>query len=137
MKKLSTHTFDRIKGVRQHIMVMMDMAAQLCNLKIPIDDTFLVHTHQDQWSVNDLLTMRVQEEESLKNEKHESANFVTHSKGKFTQDKNKGKGVMKPKHSVPKDKSKNLCFFCNRPSHEKKDCSKFKQWLEKKSINLF
>jgi hypothetical protein len=78
MKKLSSKTFDRSRSVREHIMEMRDMAAQLKSLEVDISDSFLVHfilnslptvytpfkisynTHKDKWSVNKLLTMCVQ-----------------------------------------------------------------------------
>jgi hypothetical protein len=87
MKKLSSKTFDRSRSVREHIMEMRDMAAQLKSLEVDISESFLVHfilnslpteytpfkisynTHKDKWSVNELLTMCVQEEERLKHEK--------------------------------------------------------------------
>jgi hypothetical protein len=101
MKKFSSKTFDRSKSVREHIMKMRDMAAQLKSLEVDISKSFLVHfilkslpteytpfkisynTHKDKWSMNGLLTMCVQEEERLKHEKPQSVYFVAiHDKGK-------------------------------------------------------
>jgi hypothetical protein len=87
MKKLSSKTFDKSRSVREHIMEIRDMAAQLKSLEVDIFESFLVHfilnslpteytpfkisynTHKDKWSVNELLTMFVQKEERLKHEK--------------------------------------------------------------------
>ncbi|XP_044479425.1 uncharacterized protein LOC123206322 [Mangifera indica] len=99
MKKLSGMKFDNSKGVRQHGMRMRDIATKLKSLNIDALDPFLVHfalnsllmeyspfkisynTHKENWSVNKLLTMCVQEEERLKHEKldmkQENANLVT------------------------------------------------------------
>ena len=67
-----------ITRVRDHIMHMRDIAAQLRSLEVTMSDTFLVHyilntfpqqyspfkisynTHKDKWSINELLTMCVQ-----------------------------------------------------------------------------
>ena len=110
MKKLSSKSFDNSRSVRDHIMEMRDMAAQLKSLKIDISESLLVHfilnslpseyvpfkisynTHKDKWSVNELLTMCVQEEERLKHEKPKGVHMAIRSihakertkKGKYT-----------------------------------------------------
>ena len=66
-----------IRGVRDHIMCMMDISAQLKSLEVSMSKSFLVHyilctllpqyspfkiscnTHEDKWSINELLTMCV------------------------------------------------------------------------------
>ncbi|KAL0299968.1 UNVERIFIED_CONTAM: Secreted RxLR effector protein [Sesamum angustifolium] len=81
-------------------MHMRDIAAQLKPLEVDISEPFLVHlilnslpkeygpfkitynAQKEKWSVNELLTMCVQEEERLKNENIEVANLVTQNKGK-------------------------------------------------------
>ncbi|XP_038977899.1 uncharacterized protein LOC120108385 [Phoenix dactylifera] len=96
LNKLSMMKHPKSRSVREHIMEMRDIAAQLKSLEIEISESFLVHfmlnslpaeygpfkisynTHKEKWSVNELLTMCVQEEERLKHENLESANFVTH-----------------------------------------------------------
>lgn len=151
MKRLSSKSFDSTKGVREHIMEMRDMAAQLKSLKMEISEAFLVHfilnslpseygpfkisynTHKDEWSVNELLTMCVQEEERLKTERPESSHMATHFKGKTKKFNN----VLKPKNTVSFKKvgNKVSCFFCKKSGHMKKDCQKYKKWLEKKGIS--
>ena len=77
------------RGVCDHIMHMRDIAAQLQTLEATMSDTFLVHyilntlpqqyspfkisynTHKDKWSINELLTMCVQEEGRLMMEEGE------------------------------------------------------------------
>jgi hypothetical protein len=94
MKKLLSKTFDNFKSVREHIMEMRDMFAQLKSLEVDISESFLVHfilnslpskythfkisynTHKDKWSENELLTMCVQEGERLKHEKQERKQVV-------------------------------------------------------------
>ncbi|KAF7150240.1 hypothetical protein RHSIM_Rhsim02G0027700 [Rhododendron simsii] len=101
MKKLSGMRHNSSKSVRGHIMEMRDIAAQLRALEIEISESFLVHfivnslqseytpfkisynTHKEKWSVNELLTMCVQEEERLKHENEilESANLDSELSG--------------------------------------------------------
>ncbi|KAL0410471.1 UNVERIFIED_CONTAM: Retrovirus-related Pol polyprotein from transposon TNT 1-94 [Sesamum latifolium] len=100
MKRLSDMKYNDSRSVREHIMHMRDIAAQLKPLEVDISEPFLVHlilnslpkeygpfkitynAQKEKWSVNELLTMCVQEEERLKNENIEVANLVTQNKGK-------------------------------------------------------
>ncbi|XP_052183041.1 uncharacterized protein LOC127795424 [Diospyros lotus] len=110
MTKLSSMRLTGIKGVREHIMKMRDIAAQLKSLEVTMSDSFLMHfilnslpqqygpfkisynTHKNKWSINELLTMCVQEEGRLIMEMRESAYMATQGKNKFTQARHKGKG---------------------------------------------
>lgn len=100
MKKQSSKNFDSTKSMCEHIMQMKDMTTQLKPLKMEISKSFLVHfimnstpskysnfkisynTHKNEWSVNELLTMCVQEDDRLKNERPESVHVGTHTNGK-------------------------------------------------------
>ncbi|RVW32685.1 Retrovirus-related Pol polyprotein from transposon TNT 1-94 [Vitis vinifera] len=88
-----------IRRVHEHIMEMRDIVAQLKKLKVEMFGSFLVHfilntlppqygsfkisynTHKDKWSINELMTMCVQEEGRLLMEQGESAmlNDTTHN----------------------------------------------------------
>ena len=154
--KFSSIRITSVRGVREHIMQMRDIAAQLKKLGIDMSDSFLVHfimntlphqygpfkisynTHKDKWSINELMTMCVQEEERLVMELGESAMLATtFGKNKrndtsqtYTSKSNqKGKGRIPPQADIKKEIK---CFFCKRKGHVKKDCPKFKKWLEKK-----
>ena len=152
--KFSSLRLTNIKGVREHIMQMRDIAAQLKKLEVNMSESFLVHyilntlppqyspfkisynTHKDKWSINELMTMCVQEEERLVMELGESALMVT-TRGKNKTDKHQanqkayqqGKGKIPPQADIKKEAR---CFFCKRKGHMKKECTKFQQWLEKK-----
>ncbi|XP_052194733.1 uncharacterized protein LOC127802762 [Diospyros lotus] len=150
MTKLSSMRLTGIKGVREHIMKMRDIAAQLKSLEVTMSDSFLVHfilnslpqqygpfkisynTHKNKWSINELLTMCVQEEGRLIMEMGEIAYMATQGKNKFTQARHKGKGKIPIQ---PKVKKESKCFFCKKKGHLKKDCLKFKAWLEKKGFS--
>ncbi|RVW18931.1 hypothetical protein CK203_102500 [Vitis vinifera] len=118
MKFSSIRLID-VSGVREHIIQMRDIAAQLKTLEVEMSNSFLVHfilntlpqqygpfkisynTHKDKWSINELLTMCVQEERMLKMELGEST--LTAMKGKDqNQAKKKGKGYAKPKEANAK-----------------------------------
>lgn len=112
MKFCSTK-LDNVRGVREHIMQMRDTAAQLKKLEVDISDSFLVHyilntlppqyspfkisynTHKDKWSINELMTMCVQEEGRLIMETGESAMLTTQGKNKAKANK-KGKEKLAP-----------------------------------------
>jgi hypothetical protein len=69
----------KVRGVRDHIMRTRDIVAKLKDLEVTMSDSFLVryilctlpqqygpfkifyNTHKDKWSMNELLTMCVQE----------------------------------------------------------------------------
>ena len=72
------------------------------------------NTHKEQWSMNELLTMCVQEEGRLKHENLESAHLVAHGKGNA----NKGNNCIHVNKDgiVPmkKEFNKDGCFFCKK-----------------------
>ena len=138
-----------IKGVCKHIMEMRDIVAQLKKLEVEMFESFLVHfilntlppqygpfkisynTHKDKWSINELMTMCVQEKWRLMMEQGESVMVITQKKwkkGKY-QASQKGKPQIPPKADI---KKKEKCFFCKKKEHMKKKCLKFHKWLEKK-----
>ncbi|WKA08973.1 hypothetical protein VitviT2T_026653 [Vitis vinifera] len=143
-----------IRGVREHIMEMRDIVAQLKKLEVEMSESFLVHfilntlppqygpfkisynTHKDKWSINELMTMCVQEEGRLLMEQGESAMLATQRKGKKgkSQASQKGKQQISPKSDIKKDEK--CFFFCKKKGHVKKKCLKFQNWLEKKETSF-
>ncbi|XP_073292484.1 uncharacterized protein [Primulina huaijiensis] len=89
-----------VRGVREHIMKMRDIAARLKTLEVEMSETFLVHyilctlpqqygpfkisynTHKDKWSINELMTMCVQEEGRLLMETSDNVFMITQGKYK-------------------------------------------------------
>uniref|UniRef100_A0A2N9IKJ5 Integrase catalytic domain-containing protein n=1 Tax=Fagus sylvatica TaxID=28930 RepID=A0A2N9IKJ5_FAGSY len=101
--KFSSLRLTSVRGVREHIMQIRDIVAQLKKLEVEMSESFLVHyilntlphqygpfkisynTHKDKWSINELMTMCVQEEGRLVMEQGESAML-----GKQTNKSKKG-----------------------------------------------
>eukprot|EP00253_Pinus_taeda_P032487 PITA_32487 len=139
-----------VNCVREHIMQMRDTMAQLKKLEVEISNSFLVHyilntlphqygpfkisynTHKNKWSINELMTMCVQEEGGLVMERGESAMLAMRGKGKSQANK-KGKGKVPPQADIKKDSKR---FFCKKKGHMKKECAKFQKWLVDKGWKL-
>ena len=149
--KFSSLRLISVKGVREHIMQMRDIAAQLKKIEVDMMVTFLVHfimntllqqcgpfkisynTHKDKWSINELMIMCVQEEERLVMELRESVILATvreknkagkpdKSQATTFRANHKGKVKVLPHSDI---KKANKCFFCKKKGYEKKDCVKF------------
>lgn len=92
MNKLLVMKHNKLSNGREHIIKMKDIVTQLKSLEIEILESFLIHlilnsllteyevfkisynTRKEKLSINELLTMCLQEEERLKHENQESAN---------------------------------------------------------------
>ena len=99
--KFSSMKLTSIRGVREHIMQIRDIVAQLKLLEVDMSETFLVHyilntlpqqygpfkisynTHKDKWSINELMTICVQEKRRLTMEVGKGAYIVTQGKNKL------------------------------------------------------
>lgn len=121
--KMLTSKYDGISGVREHIMMMSDMASKLKGMDMEISEGFLVHfimtslpaqfgpfkinynTQKEKWKMSELIAMCVQEEERLKVEKPDVAHLTTthhknkrfHKGGKGFRNKEKGVNTNKNK----------------------------------------
>ncbi|KAM7488859.1 hypothetical protein LguiB_026343 [Lonicera macranthoides] len=139
-------------NVREYIMEMSHLASKLKALKLDLSDDLLVHLilislpaqfsqfkvsyncQKEKWTLNELISFCVQEEERLKQDRTESAHLASTSKGKGKR-KDKGKEVAVPKGpEQKKQKTENGCFFCGKTGHKKKDCAKYATWREKKGL---
>lgn len=148
IQEFSSTKLTGVKGVREHISKMRDITAHLKKLDVIIPETFLVHfilhnlpsqygpfkisynTHKEKWSINELMTMCVQEEARLLQEQGESAHMATQGKKRKPFNKKKGKKPMAPQADIKKDSI--MCFFCKKKGHAKKECAGFKKWMDDK-----
>ncbi|GAV83658.1 UBN2_2 domain-containing protein, partial [Cephalotus follicularis] len=157
MKMLTTR-YDGTSGVREHIMMMNDMASKLKGMEMAISEGFLIHfimtslpvqfgpfkinynIKKEKWKMSELIAMCVQEEERLKVERPDFAHIATAAP---TRKKLKGKDKGKKKVDLAKSINKaNVsgtkpvqapkCNFCRKVGHLRKDCIGFKDWLAKK-----
>ncbi|KAL4361061.1 hypothetical protein GQ457_04G024470 [Hibiscus cannabinus] len=144
--KFTSLKLTTVKGVRDHINKMGDLAARLKALEVEMSDSFVVHyilntlppqygsfmifynTHKDKRSTDELLTMCDQEEGRLILEMGESTLTVTQG-NRPVQAKQRGMAKMQPQADIKKEF---VCFFCKKKGHLKNDCVKYKGWLEKK-----
>ncbi|KAK2988306.1 hypothetical protein RJ640_011977 [Escallonia rubra] len=108
---------------------------------------FNYNTQKEKWKMSELISMCVQEEERLKSEQHDNAHVAITSPSKG---KGKGKGKKFGKGNVQGNKNAYVtrtdklsssstkgssgprCHFCKDKGHMRKECHKFREWLEKK-----
>ncbi|VFQ69685.1 unnamed protein product [Cuscuta campestris] len=155
--KMVTTKYDGNSGIREHIMMMNDMARKFKGLDMEISECFLVHfimtslpssfeafkvnynTQKVKWSMNELIAMCVQEEERLKLDKPDVAYLITANtkKRKGNVDKKDVSKVHKrdasASSSSKNSKGKSYCKFCCKELH-RQNCQDFKEWLTKKGI---
>ncbi|KAJ0751852.1 putative transcription factor interactor and regulator CCHC(Zn) family [Helianthus annuus] len=161
--KLVTTKYDGRSGIREHIMMMNDMANKLKGLEMEISDGFLVHfiitslpssfeafkinynTQKEKWTMSELVAMCVHEEERMRMDRHtDVANFTTSNpkKRKHNYQRKDASKVHKsnpnPNTSAPSSSKNSLgsirCKFCKKTGHMQKECPDFKEWLAKKGI---
>ncbi|CAJ2635047.1 unnamed protein product [Trifolium pratense] len=140
-------------NIREYIMSMSNIVSKLKALKLELSEDLLIHLvllslpaqfgqfkisyncQKEKWTLNELISFCVQEEERMKRDKTESAHFASTSK-----DQGKRKKTHEPKNeaaSVPaqkKQKQDENCFFCKESGHVKKKCSKYHAWRAKKGL---
>ena len=148
----------RYKGngnIREYIMEISHLASKLRAHKLDFFEDLLVHLflislptqfsqfkvsyncQKETWSLNELVSHCVQEEERLKHETIESAHLDGTSK-------DKGKKIKKDKEAakVPYQKKQHKeqkvdgCFFCGSVRHKKKQCTNYHAWCVKKGTLL-
>jgi gag-polypeptide of LTR copia-type/GAG-pre-integrase domain len=162
LNKLCTMKYNDRSNVREHILKMMNIASKLKVHKLDISKDMLVYLslnsfftsfgqfkmsynrQKKSWTINELISHYVQEEERLKTDKNESTNIASTSKEQGKQKRkvnsdaattNSQKKPTKDKKSIIKtepDKEKKGYFFCESEGHMKKNCTNYHAWRAKK-----
>ncbi|KAJ9556201.1 hypothetical protein OSB04_010815 [Centaurea solstitialis] len=145
LMKLVTMRYKEKGNIREYIMEMSNLNGKLKELKLELSDDLLVHlilislpaqfgpfvvsynTQKDKWTLNELMSHLVQEEERLKRDKTESAHLASTSQDKKKK-RAKGTAENVPKQKKHKKQDKEFtCFFCKKAGHIKKECPKYKR----------
>ncbi|CAH9136785.1 unnamed protein product [Cuscuta epithymum] len=155
---LSTLVSMKYKGkgnIREYILEMSHIASKLSAPKLILPEELLVYLVlislpsqfnqfkvsynciKEKWSLNELISHCVQEEERIKQDKTESAHLASTSKGskkmKFKEAANSG--PQRKHHKETKEETKESgCFFCRGTNHKKNDCTKYHAWRAKKGL---
>lgn len=157
-----SQTFNSLKydgsgSVREHIMRLIDIAAKLKELNMPLQDEYVVHhalhslpnsfsqlktsylAQKEKWNLNELIAICVEEEDRMKKEKVVTVNLVGKPKWKTNKLKTtktitKASATASASASTSKINKpfKFKCYFCKKVGHMNKDCNTYKDWLAKK-----
>lgn len=140
------------ENIKEYILEMSHLVSKLNELKLEFSEDLLVHLIlisllaqfdrfkanynglRDKWSLSELTSHCIQEEEKLKQEVHESVHLDMILKNK-TKKRNQGIEAAgePPLKKQQKNQDKKLpCFFCKHDGHIKKDCAKYHTWRIKK-----
>ncbi|PRQ22270.1 putative transcription factor interactor and regulator CCHC(Zn) family [Rosa chinensis] len=155
LDKLIKTKYEASGSVREHIMSIIQTTTRLRDLNVAFPDAFIIHicfenlpasfvplrtayfAQKEQWDLNELIAICVQEEELLKRDKSISVNLVNKpnwkgknkASGSNTIVASEGTNGTKAVKLGPKKfggkgkKSGNFkCFFCKKEGHIKKNC---------------
>ncbi|KAK6139397.1 hypothetical protein DH2020_026861 [Rehmannia glutinosa] len=138
-------------------MEMSHTASKLRALKLELSEDLLVHLvlislpgqfnqfkvsyncQKETWSLNELISHCVQEEERLKQDKTESANIASTSKHKgkgLKRKKDKEAAKTTPQKKQQKAPTATGLFFPWSEGHVKSDCTNYHAWRLKKGMLL-
>ncbi|KAL0287276.1 UNVERIFIED_CONTAM: hypothetical protein Sangu_2699100 [Sesamum angustifolium] len=114
-------------------LVLISLPTQFSQFKVSYN------CQKETWSLNELISHCVQEEEMLKQDKTKCAYFASTSKGKDKGKKRKkdnGAADTAPQKKQQKESndSKVVCYFCKAEGHIEKRCTNFHAWRTKKGL---
>ena len=167
-KLLTTTVYDGFSGVRDHIIKLRHYFNKANEMKVELGEKFLkwlileslpasfdavkltYNALKEEWTLEELMSIVVQHEVSLKKNETHSLALVTdqvsnmkkkppHKNfGGFKQFKRKGNSnqgtsnASASSNAAKSEKFKGKCNFCHKIGHKQADCFKFKNWLENK-----
>ncbi|KAL5179655.1 hypothetical protein HKD37_01G000926 [Glycine soja] len=130
-------------------MEMSNLASKLKSLKLELGEDLFVHlvlislpahfgqfkvsynTQKDKWSLNELISHCVQEEEWLQRDRTESVHLTSTSQNKKRK-KTKGAAEGTSQQKKQNKDEEFTCYFCKKSGHMKKECPKYAAWRVKK-----
>ncbi|KAJ9672868.1 hypothetical protein PVL29_026214 [Vitis rotundifolia] len=168
LKLLTTTMYDGVGGVRDHIIKLKHYFNKANEMKVELSEKFLkwlileslptffdvvkltYNALKEEWTLEELMSIMVQHEVSLKKNETHSIAVVTDqgsnmkkkppykNSGGSKQFKRRGNSIQgassgfASSNATKNEKFKWKCNFCHRVGHKRVDCFKFKNWLEKK-----
>lgn len=153
LAKLISMKYKGKGNIREYIMEMSHLVSKLKALKLELSADLLVHLilislpahfnqfkvsyncQKDKWSINELISYCVQEEDRWKQDRTKSAHLAMTPKVKNNKRKsNEAASVPSIKKKQNKQGPELDCFFCKKDGHVKKDCNKYHTWRAKKGL---
>nr|XP_018630674.1 uncharacterized protein LOC104108970 isoform X1 [Nicotiana tomentosiformis]XP_033515253.1 uncharacterized protein LOC104108970 isoform X1 [Nicotiana tomentosiformis]XP_033515254.1 uncharacterized protein LOC104108970 isoform X1 [Nicotiana tomentosiformis] len=156
LTSLISMRYQEKSNIREYIMRISHLFSKLKALKLDFSEDLLVHlvlislplqfsqfkvgynSKKETWSLNELISHCVQEEDRLKQEKIESAHLaaVPKDKRKYMKRNNKEAVDTTPQEKQHYEPITYGCFFCQAAGHKKKDCTNHHAWRAKKGTPL-
>ncbi|RVW63676.1 hypothetical protein CK203_060777 [Vitis vinifera] len=134
-KVLKRMRFIGVSGERSNRLSLMIMKRGIPEaFRGAVTDEVSYNCQKDKWTLNELISFCVQEEERLKQDKTESAHLASTSKDKGKRKNKDNKVVASNGPEQKKQRVEVTCFFCNKPGHTKKECTKYAAWRVKKGL---
>ncbi|KAF7843809.1 Retrovirus-related Pol polyprotein from transposon TNT 1-94 [Senna tora] len=163
---LDNARYDGVSGVQEHMMKMVNYYNKLKGLKLDLGESFPVYkileslpteygvlrttynSQETEWSINQLISIVTQEEESQKKIKAltQSVNMLSlgssNKRRKRKGKKHDSKRALGVKKDGKKSKGKaneplkGECFYCKKPGHRINECFKLKNKREKEVLGV-
>ncbi|CAL2270012.1 unnamed protein product [Prunus armeniaca] len=150
MGQLTDAKYNGERCVRTRILNMLEIGNKLKALKVNVDETMMVHfainsvprtfkrlrntyvAQKEKWTVTDLISICVQEEQNMKKDKiEEKINMIQSFKRDFGKGKTVGKKNKEEKETKGLKPEGLKCYFYKKFGHMKRNCDRYKRWLDK------
>jgi hypothetical protein len=171
MDELTTMKFDGTREIHEHIIEMTNLATKLKALGMNVDELFLVqlilnslppqyesfqihyNTTKDNWNVNELISMLVQEKARLEQQGHHSVHLIGQGDKRIqllevngpsqvieVHEKRQNNVIEPPEVNEhpqvievhKRRQNNNKCYFCGKKGHKQKNCHKHMAWFEER-----